>query len=284
MTSLSTTIASFRLAELVGTVQQLKPHQSPKAGAVLVCAHQTTNGTEVAMCMQGILLRPKATESITFARVACGRWKCPQCAERLKGVWTRHLKGCFSGSVYRTVVSPAAWSTVYKRLQRADADYAKILRDGEYVVWSSKPLEGSVRFCRHDGGEMVQGDLKAVTSPVRAVSTSRGWKLEARGPAKNEILSSKVTERAVEETAREFGVTVQRWKKPKHPRITGGLSVKTFGWTEGRVTAFACGCESRSSFRRPNQPDCITSSTADSDTIPRNRLLQPARNADRIAA
>jgi hypothetical protein len=123
----------------------------------------------------------------------CGRCDCGTCGPYLKEKWKRHLTPHIieEESVYLATVSKAQWATVYRRIRRADSEYAKIeLNDGYLAVFTTAS-EG-IRLPLSLRVGVLQAAIDAATFAHRAISTSRGWGLPKKqhGDSEWELIST----------------------------------------------------------------------------------------------
>jgi len=110
--------------------------------------------------------------------VLCGRWDCATCGPYLKETWLNHLTLHImtSDSVQLSIVSREDWPKVYRRINRAGGEFARIeLHDGPFAVFTTVnegiPLPRSLR------SGILKTAIEAATFQHKAITTSRGWKL-----------------------------------------------------------------------------------------------------------
>ena len=110
--------------------------------------------------------------------VLCGRWDCATCGPYLKETWLNHLTQLImiSDSVQLSIVSREDWPKVYRRINRAGGEFARIeLHDGPFAVFTTVnegiPLPRSLR------SGILKTAIEAATFQHKAITTSRGWKL-----------------------------------------------------------------------------------------------------------
>jgi hypothetical protein len=109
-----------------------------------------------------------------------GRWNCAVCGPYLKKKWLEHLYPIFTEAehIYLTTLpSKKEWGTLYKRLQRLKADFARLeLESGELVVFSNRNANG-VELPQSIRNGVLKVAMDAATFRHKPITTSRGWKL-----------------------------------------------------------------------------------------------------------
>ncbi len=109
-----------------------------------------------------------------------GRWNCAVCGPYLKKKWLEHLYPIFTEAerIYLTTLpSKKEWGTLYKRLQRIKADFARLeLETGELVVLSNQNADG-VELPLSIRNGILKVAMDAATFRHKPITTSRGWKL-----------------------------------------------------------------------------------------------------------
>jgi len=103
-----------------------------------------------------------------------------------KKKWLEHLYPIFTEAehIYLTTLSSKKErGTLYKRLQRLKADFARLeLETGELVVFSSQNPDG-VELPQSIRNGVLKVAMDAATFRHKPITTSRGWKLP---PKKND--------------------------------------------------------------------------------------------------
>jgi hypothetical protein len=154
------------------------------------------------------------------AKVACGRWRCPCCIQKLRHEWAAHAAAEITERgrpVHVAVIPQARWGAIQRAIQRGGAEYVfgaqyiRIVHDpAEFLVVATVPVPGSSAIPAAEAACRVRAAIMAATQTrnlnrkqkkdgewtsefVRPVSTSDKWALRRKKTnewAKDSVLPS----------------------------------------------------------------------------------------------
>lgn len=161
------------------------------AACVLGCNPESVPTTEAeTMCKRNRKARTERRNAITRTYYPdCMCWKCGACRPKLQSKWISHVLGCFKECGTRLVVVAIPvddFARFSRRLSRNGANYARVRRELEYVLFVSTNNEAilacGVEVSLQRASELFTEMVMQIqdSSSGNPVSTSRKWSLPSK--------------------------------------------------------------------------------------------------------